>query len=67
VALTFDRFDGFLRVSRARAPGAAVLAASRPHVREVLHSAQALRSVLHVESVLAAIAATAPQALPREE
>jgi hypothetical protein len=67
VALMFDRFDGYLQVSRERGPSPAVLDASRPHVREVVRCAEGLRPVLHVDSVLEAIATNARQAAPREE
>jgi hypothetical protein len=59
VALGFDRFDGHLRVSReAISAGSARGAASHsPYVREVVRTARVVRPLVHMPSVLDAIAA----------
>lgn len=58
VALAFDRFDGHLRVSReAVSAGSSRGAANHSHVREVVRTADAVRPIVHLPSVLDAIAA----------
>lgn len=66
VALAFDAFEGHLRfprdaIAREDAGGA------RPHVQEVLRTAQAVLPVVHVASILEAITQSARHEIAQKE
>jgi purine-binding chemotaxis protein CheW len=68
VAVGFEQFDAHVRVpSDAVAPAARGSAATRPLVRESLHADGAVRPIIHLPSVLDAVAAMARHAARPKE
>jgi chemotaxis signal transduction protein len=62
VALAFDRFDGYRRVPRHAAAAAGRIERHTPHVREIARIDGRVRPILHVPSVVDAIARLAASA-----
>lgn len=66
VALAFDSFDGHFRFPR-EAVASQADAVSREHVHEILRSGDAVRSIIHLPSVIAAIRKQVPETASKKE
>jgi purine-binding chemotaxis protein CheW len=67
VALAFDVFDGHIRVFREAIVARASNDISRQHVREFARTANLVRPIVHIPSVLDAIGARAAENARRQE
>ncbi len=64
VALGFDGYEGHLRLSQEARAVERRTARARPHVREIVRSARAVRPIVHLASVLEAIEARPSAGIP---
>ena len=60
VAIAFESFDGHLRVSSDAVSPNETLEGARKHVRELLHTPQAIRAVINLPSALAQVTGMGP-------